>query len=514
MTRFLFFLGAAPLVWGQAEGRYFYASMSVKTGVAFTAAVRSGSADIPKQSAARFSMDEPGVAGRVLQLAATQNGNFVVGGPSTGTPELFVAVRAPAQPAMPVQGDWSAVLIALEGGKARGLRTAFVDFNVAFNGVGPKAAAISHESAVDDLCRMESVDFKLAGTALELAGVKYTAAVGGAGDVMLATSSTPANPTLLIAVKRDREATTMAVRGAYALAEIGARNSFAFAPDQARFFSTSGIFDAYSGQGRLAQRVMLADSSMEFQGLAAYMVSYGGAGTFSPRLEQRRRNFAVSGDGNVLITAQVAEDGKLSLLHGIGVGVRLTEPNPPVLAAKATVQGDVVSLYGRDLDRVQVVMGGQPAQVVQAWPNQINVKLSAAPASPFQVELDWVGGRTKPVSVAVSPAPPDFANAPSAPGGFIAPQQPGAPGDTIELGITGAPPPTGFALLFEGMPGHVQSTKHEGGLTHVKVTLPKGLAPAAQVNVALSAPGHYVDLGDIPVSRPRVTAVVAAPASH
>jgi hypothetical protein len=118
------------------------------------------------------------------------------------------------------------------------------------------------------------------------------------------------------------------------------------------------------------------------------MVSAGG-GTFSPRLEQRRRNLAVAGD--VFITAQVAEAGQLSLLHGIGIGVRVVEMIPPALAAQATAQGDVLSLYGRNLEGAQVRIAGQPVAIAQAWPNQLNVKLAAAPASPLSVELDWQG---------------------------------------------------------------------------------------------------------------------------
>jgi uncharacterized protein (TIGR03437 family) len=507
MIRVLFLLMAAPLLWCQAEGRYYYGSMSVRTGVAFSAAVRSGTVDVAKQGTQRFSLDDPGTPGRSLTMVASQNGNVLAGGPTAGVPQLFVAVRAAAQPVLIGAGEWSAVLISLEGGKPRGLRTAFVDFTVAFNGVLSKAAVVSHESAVDDLCRADSADLKLTppGT-LEFQGVKYTMATGSAGDMFLATSAAPANPSLLIAARRDRDATTMAIRGAYAMAEIGARNSFAFAPDQARFFSTLGTVDANGGQARVSQRVALSDSALEFRGLAAYMVSFGGGGTFSPRLEQRRRNLALSGDGSLFLTAQVAEAGQLSLLHGIGIGIRVMEMTPPALAPRATAQGDLVSLYGRDLDRVQVLIGGQPAAIAHAWPNQINVKLAAPPASPLQVELDWQGGRTAPVSVAIASGPPEFASAPPAPGGFIAPAQPGAPGDTIELGLTGAPLPAGFAMLFDGVPGHVVSSAHAAGITQVKVTLPKDIAPSAQVNVALATPGHYVDLGDIAVTRPRTAA--------
>jgi hypothetical protein len=330
-------------------------------------------------------------------------------------------------------------------------------------------------------------------------GINHAMAIAAAGDMFIATSSAPANLSLVIGIRRDRDATTMALRGSYALAEIGARNSFSFAPDRARFFATMGVFEAMGGQARVSQRVTLADSAIQFRGSAAYMVSAGG-GTFSPRLEQRRRNLAVAGD--VFITAQVAEAGQLSLLHGIGIGVRVVEMIPPALAAQATAQGDVLSLYGRNLEGAQVRIAGQPATVAQAWPNQLNVKLAAAPASPLSVELDWQGGRTSPVPVTVTATAPEFSAAPPVPGGLIVPASAGAPGDTIELGITGAAPPTGFSVLFDGVPGQVVSSALTGGTTRVKVTLPKNLTPAMQVNVALAAPGHYVDLGDISVSRP------------
>ena len=303
----------------------------------------------------------------------------------------------------------------------------------------------------------------------------------------------------------------MAMRGAYALAEIGARNSFAFTPEHARFFSTVGTMDANGGQAHLSQRVTLADSATQFFGAAAYMINGGGAGTFSPRLDQRRRNLAVTGDGGIFLTAQVGEAGQLSLLHGIGIGVRVTEASPPILAAHGTAEGNIVSLYGRNLEGVQVLIGGQPATVAQAWPNQINVKLaSPAPAAPLSVELDWQRGRTAAVAVAIGPTLPDFAAAPPAVGGFIAPEKPGSPGDTIEIGITGAALPAGSTVLFDGIPGHVVSSALAGGATRLKLTLPKNLVATPAVSVAISAPGYYADLGDIAVSRPRATAAVTA----
>ena len=76
---------------------------------------------------------------------------------------------------------------------------------------------------------------------------------------------------------------------------------------------------------------------------------------------------------------------------------------------------------GANLEGTQVRIAGQPAAVTQAWPNQLNVKLAAAPTSPLSVELDWQGGRTPPVPVAVAATPPEFSAAPAAPGGLIVP---------------------------------------------------------------------------------------------
>ena len=512
MTRVLFFLGCAtPILWGQVEGRYRFASLTVKSGVAFQAAVRSGAVSVGKHAGARFTMDHPAAPGQALSMAASQSGSVLVGAPvaAGGALELFVAVRAAeaGQPVTMVPGEWSAVAISFAGGKPRGLSTSFIDFTVTSSGAILNAALVSHQAAVDDVSRSETI--ALQPGALEILGFKYEMLMAATGDMFLAVAPEPAQPSLLIAMRRDGEASTMSMRGTYALAEIGARNSFSFAPDRARFFSTMGTVEVGGGQARLSQQIAMADSAVHFRGLAAYMVSAGGAGTFGPRLEQRRRNLAVGADGGVFITAQVAEAGQLSLLHGVGLGFRVVEFPPPVLAPRATSQGSVVSLYGHHLEGTQVLIAGQPATIVQAWPNQLNVKL-ASPASPLSVELEWQRGRTAPVTVTLGPAPPDFAAAPASPGGFIVPMQPGAPGDTIELGITGGALPSGYAVLFDGLPGHVVSSALAGGATQLKVTLPKNLTPAAEVNVALAAPGHYVDLGDIIVLRPRA----ATPASH
>ena len=170
------------------------------------------------------------------------------------------------------------------------------------------SSIVAHEAAVDDVCRAEPIDLKVREfTSLELLGVTHALAIGAKGDSFLATSSSPAHPSLMIGVKRDRDATTMAMRGAYALSEIGGRNSFGFAPDQARFYSTAGALQANGGQARISQIVTAPGGRTQFTGSVAYMLSSGGAGTFSPRLEQRRRNLAVSDDGGVFITAQVAE---------------------------------------------------------------------------------------------------------------------------------------------------------------------------------------------------------------
>ena len=511
MIRLLFCLGcAAPMLWCQAEGRYHYASLTVKSGVAFQALVHSGTISVGKQAGARFTMEHPAAPGQALSLVASQSGSLLAGAPTAGAPELFVAMRAAevGQPVTLAPGEWSAVMIAVAGGKPRGLSTAFIDFTVASSGANMNASLVAHQAAVDDMCRREAI--VLQPGALEILGIKYELLMAAAGDMFLAVSTAPAHPSLLIALRRDPDVSTMWMRGVYALAEIGARNSFSFAPDQARFFGTMGTVEANGGQARVSQQVTLADSAVQFRGSAAYMVTAGGAGAFSPRLEQRRRNLAVGPDGSMFITAQVAEAGQLSLLHGVGVGIRVAEFPPPSLAPRATAQGNVVSLYGRNLEGTRVFIGGQPAAIVQAWPNQVNIKLATAPASPLTVELEWQRGRTSAVSVALAAAPPDFAAAPASPGGLIPPAQPGAPGDTIEIGITGAALPSGFAVLFDGVPGHVVSSALAGGSTQLKVTLPKSLTPSVQVNVALAVPGHYVDLGDIAVSRPRSV----TPASH
>ena len=459
----LLLIAGAAAAWCQAEGQYRYASLTVKAGVSFQAVVRSGAVAVGKQAGARFTMAHPVAPGQSLAVAASPSGSVLAGSPASSSgssPELFVALRAPAPGKTPVlaAGDWSAVMISLEAGTPRGLRTSFLDFSVSADGAIGNGAAVSHEAAVDDVSRAEATEVKVgeSGT-LVLLGLKHSMALAAAGDMFLATSSSPAHPSLVIAVRRDRDATTMAVRGAYALAEIGARNSFSFAPEQARFFAAMGTLEAVDGLARVSQRVILPDSATEFRGLAAYMLTGGGAGTFSPRLEQRRRNLAVSGDGSVLLFAQVAEPGRLSLLHGIGIGVRVVETAPPVLAATGTAQDNVVSLYGQRLQGVQVRVSGQPAAIAHAWSNQIDVKLAAAPVSPLSVEIDWQGGRMAPVSVSLSAAPPEFAVAPSAAGGLVAPTQAAAPGETIELGVTGAMPPAGFALLFDGIPGQVVS---------------------------------------------------------
>ncbi len=507
MIRLLFFLGcAAPMLWCQAEGRYHYASMTVKSGVAFQALVRSGTVSVGQQPGARFTLDHPAAPGQALSLVASQSGSLLAGSPAAGAPELFVAMRAAeaGQPVTLAPGEWSAVMIAVPGGKPRGLSTAFVDFRVASSGAILNASLVAHQAAVDDVCRSEAI--VLQPGALEILGIKHELLMAAAGDMFLGISTAPAHPSLLIAVRRDPDVSTVWVRGAYVLAEIGARNSFSFAPDHARFFGTMGTVEANGGQARVSQQVTLADSALQFRGSAAYMVSAGGAGAFSPRLEQRRRNLAVGPDGSMFITAQVAEAGQLSLLHGVGVGIRVAEFPPPSLAPRATAQGSVVSLYGSNLEGTRVFIGGQPAEIVQAWPNQVNVKLAAAPTSPLSVELEWQRGRTAAVPVALAATPPDFAAAPASPGGLNPPAQPGSPGDTIDLGISGGALPPGFAVLFDGVPGHVVSSALAAGVTQLKVTLPKSLTPSPQVNVALAVPGHYVDLGDIAVSRPRAAA--------
>ena len=518
MMRVLFFLGfAAPLLWCQTGGRYHYAAISIKSGPAFLATVRAGSVSIPKQGAARFAFDDPSAPGRSLSLAASPSGAIVAGAAMAGFPELFVALRAPepVQPVTLAPGEWSAVMFSFNGGKARGVTTAFIDFTVTFNGAISNPSIVAHEAAVDDVCRAEPGELKLReASSLEMLGVTHALAVGAKGDSFLATSSAPAHPSFVLGVRRDRDATTMAMRGAYALSEIGGRNSFGFAPDQARFYSTAGTLQANGGQARISQIVTAPGGGTQFAGSAAYMLSAGGAGTFSPRLEQRRRNLAVSDDGGVFITAQVAEAGQLSLLHGVGVGLRVVEQISPSLANRATAQGNIVSLYGSNLDGVQVLIGGQPAAVVQAWPNQINVKLSAPPTSPLKVELDWLGGSSSSTAVSIAATPPEYASGPAAPAGMIAPDKPASPGETIEIGVTGATPPAGSQLLFDGVPGTVISSSLSAGATQFKVILPKTLTPAALVNVAIAAPGSYVDLGDIAVSRPRGSAPALAPGTH
>lgn len=533
------------------EGRYHYVSFTVKPGAAFQARTQTGlmtlAADkLRERKGARFVTDYPG--GAPVALTATPSGAILAGG-GAGSPELFIALRAPAE-ADTVRlavGEWSAVAIALgASGKPRGLATAFVDFSVGPSGVPADWQVLSHEAGVDDVTRLDKAAvakfasqpggkgmMEIAAGASPLAG-RHDLLLAASGDLFVAIPA--AGPGIVIAIRRDRDANTMTLRGAYALTEIGARTSFAFAPDAARFFSTSGRIEASGGTAKLSQRVQPLgppDRAIEFQGQLAYMVGPGGAGSLSPRLEQRRRNLAL-GD-NLLISAQVAEAGQLSLVHGIGIAIRLLEPpRAGELAPRAVATGTTLSLYGRNLtpaakgaaEGLQVIVDGQPAPVLLAAPNQINVGLGAPPAAgvKLKVEIEPPGQqRIGPVEVAVDAAPPGFDAAPATTGGIVAPAQAPRPGDAIELRLTGALPPAGAAILIDGQPASAASAAvpYRGkdpalvGTASIKVTIPSSVNPGPAVGVALATSDAYIDLGEIAIApRPAPAAAAAAATAH
>ncbi len=192
MIRLLFLLAcAAPMLWCQAEGRYHYASMTVKSGVAFQAAVRSGAVSVGKQAGARFTLDHPASPGQALSLVASQSGSLLAGAPAAGVPGIFLAMRAAeaGQPVTLVPGEWSAVMIAVAGGKPRGLSTAFVDFTVASSGAILNASLVEHQAAVDDMCRREAI--VLQPGALEVLGIKHEILLAAVWPFWLASHLSP-----------------------------------------------------------------------------------------------------------------------------------------------------------------------------------------------------------------------------------------------------------------------------------------------------------------------------------
>lgn len=569
MRRALGLLAAAGLVGAQTpaapppvEGRYHYASFTVKPGVAFAAKTQAGlltlSADkLRDRKGAQLTIDHPAAAGASLAVTASAAGGLLAGGSSSGgaaanaSPELFVAMRAPGETETVTlsAGEWSGVAVMLAEGKPRGLTTAFVDFSVGRNGVPGEWQVLSHEAAVDDVVRARKsavskfslqpggrgmIEIGANGAGSPLAG-RYDLMAAAGGDFLIASPPTGAAG-LIVALRRDTDANTMTLRGPYALSEIGARMSFAYAPDAARFFSTTGRLEAFGGTAQVSQRVGQPDRVTEFHGQVAYMVGPGGGGSLSPRLEQRRRNLAVGAGAAVLLTAQVAEAGQLSLLHGIGVAVRLLEPPATgELSAQALVSGEAISLYGRNLtaaaDGLQVLVGGQPATVMLAAPNQINVRPGGplAAGSKVRIEIESPGRpRLGPVEVTLvdasaSPASAAAATAIAAAsrGGMIAPDKPARPGDTVELRLTGALPPAGASILIDGLPASgaaAAAVPYRGtdpklaGTTSLKVTIPAHVTPGPAVSVALAAPGYYVDLGEMAIS-PRIAPPPAGAAS-
>ena len=567
MRRSLSLLAAAAALCGQTpvqppvEGRYHYAAFTVKPGVAFEARTKAGlmilTADrLRQRQGARFTIDHPaadggssgGGGGAALTLAAAPSGGILAGsgsGEANGAPELFFAMRAPgeADTVTLSAGEWAGVAVTLAKGKPGGLTTAFGEFTVGRNGVPGDWQAVTHEAAVDDVVRPEKwavakfasqaggkgmMEIAVSGLGSPLAG-RYDLLLSAGGDAFAAV---PASGTgLILALRRDRDANTMTLRGPYALAEIGARMSFAFSPETARFFSTTGRLEAAGGTATLSQQVRQPDRVTEFHGQVAYMVGPGGIGSLSPRLEQRRRNLVVGENAAVLLSAQVAEAGQLSLLHGIGIAVRLLEPvAAPELAARAVAAGETLSLYGRNLtaagtaaEGLQVLVAGQPAAVLMATPNQINVRLgapAAAAGSKLKVEIERQGQRLAPVEVAVEATPPAFEAAPTAMGGLIALEKPAHPGDVVELRLTGAPPPAGAMILIDGQAASTAGATvvpYRGndaklaGTAAIKVTIPAQVTPGPAVSVALATSHAYLELGQIAVAaRPAPPAAAAA----
>ncbi|MBM3798117.1 MAG: hypothetical protein FJW31_29690 [Acidobacteria bacterium] len=498
----------------QTSGRYHYASIGVRTGVEFAVQVHAGAAELkPSPGGAAFAFKHPALPELALEAVSTAVRDVVAAVPSaaTASPGLLVAVRAP-EPAATVAlapGEWSAALVNLNKGKAAGLITGFADFKVGPDGALSGVTLASHQSDWDDLTRLENIEpapvaaWRAGGEGtLVLGGITWKLRVAASGDVLVGTSETG----LLIGLRRDRDATTGTLSGLYRVAEFGARNSYAFAPEQARFFAGLGELDALNGQARVTQRLLTADRTLLFQGQSAYVLT-GGAGSLAPRLEQRRRNLALVESGRLLISAQMSEVGGLTLVHGLGVGLRALEPAVPSLAARGMSQGGELVLYGRGLlaQSLQLIVDGQPAPIARQAPNQVNLKVQPSGSS-VRVELEWMGKRGAPVTVALSGAP-DFADAPAAPGSAVAMPASANAGQTITLTVAGPAAPAGFAVLFDGIAGVLPSaTKPSAawpGALDLQVTVPTALRASSHVAVAIAAPGFYTDLGDIAVARPR-----------
>ncbi|MEZ5355932.1 MAG: hypothetical protein R2762_25140 [Bryobacteraceae bacterium] len=468
----------------------------------------------------------------------------LIASPKADGYEMFVAVKAPSagQGNGDLTGFYGGAYVGLAGGAAAGLATAFVELTADGAGRFIRSSIAGHAAAIDDVNRLEkaassgyAVRADGTGTAEFAAPSDFLSGqreilVSEGGRFLLAYSLDPARRDLLFAVRKNAEAVAFQFRGDFRIVELLAENGFVFHPENARFGAAGGVVRASEGIALVAEQVRMDGRRTTLTTVNRY--SLGATGWFGPTFNAAVNNFALSDAGDVFVGAQIDAQGKLTLEHGIFAGVRARpvavssgpsiEPlgianiTTTALPALSLAPGAIATIAGSGFGAGSVVLvNGETITPRAVSARRVDFDLPEAfPIGPASIQVESNGVRSNTVETEVQMAAPTLAAslpdgrgaaaAARAGGDPVTTVHPAAPGETVSLFLTGLGSHISeVQVLFDGVPGEVLfagPAPGYPGIDQINVTIPADLEIRGPVAVALSIPGAFSDLAELPVS--------------
>ncbi len=524
------------------RGAYRFVQLSYSDGAKLDAVSHGGTLTFDGaggaqwgDSSARYEVNGPYEARLTtkdtqLALHFNQDGGLLVGsaaGASGSKHHLLVAVRAAeGVPPMVFRGNYGLASLTIRGAEAAGLATAFSQITA--NGMGQFTRAIltGHAAGVDDVNRRE-----------ERTGLTYELGSGGAGlvhwgagsdmlngdtnivlsadgGVLLGWPADPANPGILVGLRKNPEAAVFSFQGHFWLAEAIAENSFVFHQSTKPSSAWGMVASNRAGVAFVSERILSDGETRYLATTNRYRMGSDGANMLGPKLEAGVDNFAFN--EAAFISAQTGAPGQLTLGHGIAFGLA-APPMLPALASAASrftpdapvVPGALMSLSGNfaDAAAMQVRVNGADAQLNTATSERISFQVPPFNDGPVVVEV-LSGGKLihRMPSHRAASAPTAFTTEGTGIGVLAA--KAAEPGETIEIAVTGLGAAPTLRVLFDGQPGEVLSAvaiEGQPGRYQVRVVVPRDIDVAAgstrEIPLALVTPDSFSDQADLLVTR-------------
>jgi uncharacterized protein (TIGR03437 family) len=475
-----------------------------------------------------------------LSLRLNQDASVLIGSAALqpGTRHhLFVAVRgAEGVSPLALRGNYGIAALTLRKGETAGLATAFAQLTASGMGQFTRAILTGHAAEIDDVVRREErtgLTYELTSDGTGVAHLSSGSdvlngdlriAVSGDGGILLGWSADPANPGILLGVRKSAEAATFSFQGRFWITELAAENSFVFQQSTRLSSSAGSLASNRTGLAYISEHILSGGESSYLATTNQYRVGSDGVHALGPKLEAGVDNFAFN--ESAFVSAQTGAPGSLTLAHGVAFGVaapfslpQLSSAASPALPDAPVVPGALMSLSGMFAEGAKVRINGADAPLGAAAPDRLQFQVPAS-FEGNSVTIDVLAGgkitqtlracraASSPVLFTAEGTGTGVAAAAHADGTPVALLKPAEPGEAVTFTVTGLGEAPTLRVLFDGQPGEVSSTapiEGQPGRYQIRAVVPRDVSvqpgSVREVPVALATPDSFTDLADLLVTR-------------